>query len=472
MNASNDDHQDGCALLAAAATRACTFDFEGAQELCERLVALEAGGAGNNRYAPRARTLLKAIEHNRSSYLYGLMVKGTRPRAGALDLKRGRFFSLLSKDARRSTNPPGQFKVLFKRKGMVVSGSVSGTSPMVHVFINELLVASVRTAANRLDDLRGIRRFSFRINTSSLSLLPGREKARLALSTGDEMLRDAAGSAFYLCDWPEGKGGIEDAIMSGAILTAHRTINPPPSRPTVEGWLATYEKLAKFMQEQWGRPIFLYYGSLLGAVRDNAVIPHDDDFDVAYFSEKTSAVEIKQEMIEIIAALAASDASITVRLMTFFFKVEIDGGVIDVFPAWHDGHVLWSPWSTCLECNEDVLKQVTQRDFLGHRVFIPADAERFLALKYGEGWRAPDPGYQVKARPDIVYPFRKIAFDEADRSRIIKAAREIAGSDKIGAVELRPVGRSLKARFKTSPFGDLPRQIRGRLGLQALGRHS
>jgi hypothetical protein len=456
------DHID--ALLRDAAVRTCCFDFEQAHVL-----ARKAEAAGDGTHVAQAQWLLKAVEHNRSSYLFDLLRKHQQPRSSPSN--RSGLQAGVSRCLLRGTRPPGRFTVRFKPKGMVVTGAVSDGSPMVHVFLNELLVASVKTAANRLDELRGIRRFSFRINTASLKLLPGRDKARLGISTGKEMLRHVGADIFYPCDWPAGEGGIEAAIMGGAILTAHREIGPPTGLATTRKWLATYDRVTAFMREAHGKPVFLYYGSLLGAVRDNAVIPHDDDFDVAYFSDKTSAGEIKQEMIEIIAGMVASDAKLTVRLMTFFFKVEVDGGIIDVFPAWHDGEHLWSPWSTCLDCGPDLLKELEQRDFHGRNVLVPARAEIFLALKYGEGWRTPDPAWEVKARP-IEYPFRKIPFNQDDRSRIVEAARRIAGHDRIGTVEMRPAARSLKGRFKASRFGDLPRRVRARLGLQRLGRHS
>jgi hypothetical protein len=174
-------------------------------------------------------------------------------------------------------------------------------------------------------------------------------------------------------------------------------------------------------------------------------------------------------MIEIIASLAASEAGVQIKLMPFFFKVKIAGGDIDIFPAWHDGTFLWSPWTTCLRCSPNLLKQLVRKSFCGHDVLVPADAEKFLMLKYGDDWRTPDPAWQVRARPGVVYPFDNLTFTEADHSRIVAAARRMAGSDKIGLVELHPTG---DAGLQAGRGGASPKPRGGRRGLQGAGGHA
>jgi hypothetical protein len=419
MKLSRDEIKDGADLLAEAVTRACTFDFAGAEALCRRIVALEDHEA-------RAQALLKAIDHNRSSYVYRLARE--RPGPGAAEPAWRRLLT-------RVRGAAGRFQVEFDNKAMAVSGSVFDSSPLVHVFINELLIASIPTEPAKRR-FRWARTFSFKISTTSLSLFPGNSQARLAISTGNDMLRHAAGHAVYRCDWPAGKGGIEDAIMNGAMLTAHHRIQPAPEARTIARWLDAYDRLAAFMREERGKSLFLYYGSLLGAVRDRQIIPYDDDFDVAYLSDRTTPHEVKDEMISIIAALAASDARMMIRLQNFFFKIRTEGVAIDVFPAWHDGRILWSPWSTRLECDVGLLEDLVEIEFHGRRVLVPARAEEFLELKYGKGWRTPDPTYRLQPLPREAYPFRPLRFGEADRTRIVEAARRMAGSDAIATVKI------------------------------------
>jgi hypothetical protein len=428
MNASKDEPEDGGKLLADAAMRTCLFDFEAARNLCLRVLALEEG---TQRQA--AQVLLQAIEHNRTCYLYDVAVE----RQASRDAKPAApsIFAYCRRLVEKSIRRAGSFDVHFDNTGMVVSGALLDASPVVHVFINELLVASVPTAPETRR-FRSGRTFWFRIGSGSLSLLPASHNARLALSTGDRMLRHAGGETFYRCSWPGGKGGIEDAILKGAVLTGHHRIRSPAAPATVDGWLDVYETVAGSMNAAWGKPLFLYYGSLLGAVRENRIIPYDDDFDVAYLSDQTSPDEVKEEMIAIIAGLAAAHPDMVIRLVNFFFKVRHKGSHIDVFPAWHDGESLWSPWATRLECEDNPLRQLVEREFHGRRVLVPAQAETFLRLKYGENWRTPDPSYRVQALPREAYPFRRMPFGAEDRTRIIEAAREIAGDAPVATVKL------------------------------------
>lgn len=433
MIASGDDTADSDGVLAAAAERACVFDFAAAEDLCQRVIALDEPGPATT----RAQALLRAIEYNRSSYLYGLALKRPAESDGpAPPTAARRLHDAWTRLWRPGTAAfAGSFEVRLDGKFMVVIGSVRDGSRLVHVFINELIVASV-PAVTAGPGSRPRRQFSFRIGKRSLSLFPADSGARLALSTGKNLLQHA-GYAFYRCRWSDGKGGIEEAILKGAMLTAHHQIQPAPAQAMTARWLDAYEVLAAFMRAETGKSLFLYYGSLLGAVRDNRIIPFDDDFDVAYFSDKTSPSEVKDEMISIIAALAAAHPEMIIRLMNFFFKIKFRNGIVDVFPAWHDGRVLWSPWSTRLECGEnDLLTQVEERSFHGRRVLVPARADKFLELKYGADWRTPDPAYRVRELAPEAYPFRRIPFGEDDRTSILAAARRIAGDGPVATVKL------------------------------------
>ncbi len=66
--------------------------------------------------------------------------------------------------------------------------------------------------------------------------------------------------------------------------------------------LATKE-LIKFFKTHCGVHAYMCYGTLLGAVRENNVIGHDNDIDIAYISKYSTMPEIRQELYYIAAVL-------------------------------------------------------------------------------------------------------------------------------------------------------------------------
>ena len=150
---------------------------------------------------------------------------------------------------------------------------------------------------------------------------------------------------------------------------------------------------AKAIMDQLGVAFFLRQGTCLGAVRDNAILPWDDDIDIGSVVGLHGLTEASFEIVvdQVVDAFTEKGFSTEVqRTSAFLYVVLVKSSVrID----WHCYYVIngtiqhWPPKRFPLR----LFTELKQIDFLGQQYFVPNPPEDYLALKYGEEWRVPKP---------------------------------------------------------------------------------
>jgi len=164
--------------------------------------------------------------------------------------------------------------------------------------------------------------------------------------------------------------------------------NPPMNGVTGERNL----KEAKVILDNLGVVFLLQSGSCLGAVRDNAFIPWDDDIDIVSVMGVNGLTEET-----IYAAMAAF------RSKGYYVKKNYS--VLDG-PPYAISHSVIKDYAridwACMLVVDDVVRSYPgvqipatsfthpkEIEFLGGKFFVPNPPEEYLRLKYGVHWRIP-----------------------------------------------------------------------------------
>ncbi|MFC5338903.1 LicD family protein [Leucobacter denitrificans] len=153
---------------------------------------------------------------------------------------------------------------------------------------------------------------------------------------------------------------------------------------------------------------FIVGGTLLGAIREGALLPHDDDADVAYFSRFTNPVDVAVEGFEIgrnLIELGYELVRHSATHMQLYFRNE-NGDLdhyVDVFSAFftEDGYIN-QPFHVRGEMSPEQMLPFSSVEIDGRPFPAPANPESWLIINYDENWRTPIPGYRLETpRPTI-----------------------------------------------------------------------
>ncbi len=164
-------------------------------------------------------------------------------------------------------------------------------------------------------------------------------------------------------------------------------------------------KELEFTLNRKGFPLFLYAGTLLGVIREQDLLKHDDDIDLFYVSKKSYLKDVLNEFENVISPLLEkcgwevkpiSWTLYTPKRMLGQYHVIKDGISLDLWTAWFDKndkfHATMFVENGVLT-KEDILP--AQKVSIRNKKFnAPNNSERFLEIQYGKDWRIPDSKYK------------------------------------------------------------------------------
>ena len=154
--------------------------------------------------------------------------------------------------------------------------------------------------------------------------------------------------------------------------------------------VTTAEKVLKEIKQildELGGTFFLSSGVCLGAIRDNGLIPWDDDLDVGSVIGLHGLTEKSIDRVvtafrdnDFITAVMRQDQQISVPLLKSSIRTDLQCNRII------DGSIFNYPG---IRTPIRLFTHLKEIDFLGEKFYVPNPPEEYLRLKYGEDWRTP-----------------------------------------------------------------------------------
>lgn len=144
-----------------------------------------------------------------------------------------------------------------------------------------------------------------------------------------------------------------------------------------------------------GIPVFVCYGTLLGAARAGHFIEHDDDVDLLMLNDaasKEQAYSMRENVAHEISERTGFRCSVVSNVIHVFSRYV----VIDLFSSWRteEGRCVMMERKSFRSVPEDWF--LPKKEVLLHGVSVPAPAryDLFLQERYGERWREEDPYHE------------------------------------------------------------------------------
>ncbi|MCC5955665.1 MAG: hypothetical protein JJU07_06145 [Natronohydrobacter sp.] len=339
------------------------------------------------------------------------------------------------------TTPAGRFHAYFGYLGLKITASLTAPRNLPPEKLPqalEIMLDDHVLRPERLNFVRGKATIRFTAKRETLEMFP--QDALLSIRTSQGGYLTYGKSTTHLrLKVPHGDGSIFENLETVGPLNKKGwpRLSPEAMYEKQNRYLELYTRARKAFMEEFNKPLFLLYGTLLGQHRGGDFIPGDDDFDVGYVSEQTTPEAVKAEAIEIMERLVKRGMIVLLnregkphRLRDAESGTEIHLDNRPVFTK-GDGHV-WLHKLARLDMSLDEFRNVETAKLRDTKIFKPRGTEDFLAGYYGPGWRVPDPGFSNASKvitPDITRTLAAVCLS-LDEQRALKTrldARNLRG---------------------------------------------
>ncbi|MCY3818986.1 MAG: LicD family protein [Gammaproteobacteria bacterium] len=288
--------------------------------------------------------------------------------------------------------------------GWCVDDEVEGPVE-VDVRVEGLSLGRVRADIPRNDIEKALDRrlagFRFPISPELFGLLPHRAQVEVVVSSGETLPMLKGRDSRIDNPHGQGIGKLAEMLRGDYIINPKygQIIRPLKNRNVDERVFRALEESNRIFEAQFSKKLFICYGTLLGCIRNNDFIPHDDDVDVCFLADGQGLGAAAKELRRVIKTL--TDIGEQVQFdSSAQFHWGLQGTSLDVFMAWMEGDSLYM-YNAGGTFSRNRIHPLVEREFKGRQVWVPNDSEALLELIYGPGWRVPDPSFQWRVTPEV-----------------------------------------------------------------------
>lgn len=177
------------------------------------------------------------------------------------------------------------------------------------------------------------------------------------------------------------------------------------NRPSevIDRQIESVKKLIYFFKKEFGLYAFICYGTLLGAVRENNVISHDSDYDIAYLSKGKNLIEVRTELINICNVLIKKNMLGKLfqnnkgKLNPYNFDINAFNGqmhvktpdnnlYVDIFTSWFEN----GKYYLCPHIQGELTKaDIVPFKYIqlkNQKLVSPKNPEKLIKILYGNDW--------------------------------------------------------------------------------------
>ncbi len=305
----------------------------------------------------------------------------------------------------------------------------------VQLFVDDTRVANVTVEQRRRFGKKFfVVRYTLRRRT--IAMLPA--NCTLSFRVGNDDSPDALKLSALRIGVPGGSGELDRRPFPAIDKKGYPSSPVSSLNDELGRVIDLYRDAKNVFRAEFGKDLFLVYGTLLGPIREQRFLPWDDDFDVAYFSELQTVETVFDEAATIMEALVRAGFSVGLNKRGRPFRLGGLSGLrevrLDVRPIWSMGGFVWAPKHARLPLEPKDFVPCRSVEVGGQVFSVPAEPELFLRTYYGASWREPKPGHR---EPATLSKADRAVFQRLNFSpqAIIELNRRLAvGSSPVGQI--------------------------------------